>query len=69
MDVADYAQQAQERQETLARQRIENRPPQAVELSDPECIDCGVDITARRQIVPHALRCVDCQNDHDKRKR
>jgi len=34
----------------------------------PDCLDCGEDILpARRQAVTNAVRCKECQDDHDKR--
>jgi RNA polymerase-binding transcription factor DksA len=33
----------------------------------PDCLDCGEDILpARRQAVKNAVRCKECQDDHDK---
>lgn len=33
-----------------------------------ECIDCGEEIgMARKQAVPHAVRCIDCQTEFEKR--
>lgn len=35
----------------------------------PDCLDCGEDILpARRQAVKNAVRCKECQDDHDKRE-
>ncbi|RRV38645.1 TraR/DksA family transcriptional regulator [Stutzerimonas stutzeri] len=35
----------------------------------PDCLDCGEDILpARRQAVTNAVRCKECQDDHDKRE-
>lgn len=37
--------------------------------SRPDCLDCGEDILpARRQAVKNAVRCISCQDDHDKRE-
>jgi RNA polymerase-binding transcription factor DksA len=37
--------------------------------SRPDCLDCGEDILpARRQAVKNAVRCKECQDDHDKRE-
>ena len=33
-----------------------------------ECVDCGDDIgMARKQAVPHAIRCMECQTIYEKR--
>lgn len=35
-----------------------------------DCQDCGERLTAaRRQAAPFALRCLECQQAHEKRKR
>lgn len=35
----------------------------------PDCLDCGEDILpARRKAVENAVRCISCQDDHDKRE-
>lgn len=35
----------------------------------PDCLDCGYDIPAlRRKAVENAVRCKECQDDHDKRE-
>uniref|UniRef100_A0AB39BZ21 DksA-like zinc-finger protein n=1 Tax=Pakpunavirus sp. TaxID=2833053 RepID=A0AB39BZ21_9CAUD len=35
----------------------------------PDCLDCGEDIPKeRRQAVKNAVRCISCQDDHDKRE-
>ncbi|OMG61484.1 TraR/DksA family transcriptional regulator [Stutzerimonas balearica] len=36
----------------------------------PDCLDCGEDIPKeRRDAVSNAVRCKECQDDHDKRER
>jgi len=36
--------------------------------SRPDCLDCGEDIDPRRlHAVKNAVRCISCQDDHDKR--
>jgi RNA polymerase-binding transcription factor DksA len=35
----------------------------------PDCLDCGEDIPKeRRDAVSNAVRCISCQDDHDKRE-
>ncbi len=35
----------------------------------PDCLDCGEDIDPRRlHAVKNAVRCISCQDDHDKRE-
>lgn len=35
----------------------------------PDCLDCGEDIIPeRRKAVTNAVRCKECQDDHDKRE-
>lgn len=35
----------------------------------PDCLDCGEDIDPRRlHAVKNAVRCKECQDDHDKRE-
>jgi RNA polymerase-binding transcription factor DksA len=35
----------------------------------PDCLDCGYDIPKeRRDAVENAVRCKECQDDHDKRE-
>lgn len=35
----------------------------------PDCLDCGEDIPKpRREAVKNAVRCKECQDDHDKRE-
>ena len=37
--------------------------------SRPDCLDCGYEIPAlRRKAVENAVRCKECQDDHDKRE-
>lgn len=37
--------------------------------SRPDCLDCGEDIDPRRlHAVKNAVRCISCQDDHDKRE-
>ena len=37
--------------------------------SRPDCLDCGEDIPKeRRDAVSNAVRCKECQDDHDKRE-
>lgn len=68
MDPADYANLASEIFLSSALNRATDLP-QSIELSEPVCIDCGVDITKRRAAISSATRCVECQNDHDRRRR
>lgn len=35
----------------------------------PDCLDCGYEIPdLRRKAVKNAVRCKECQDDHDKRE-
>ena len=74
MDIEDEAQMRSAHFHKLA---MANRvydaaplPPQRTDdQGNPLCIDCDLDITARRHALPHAQRCIECQQDEDKRKR
>lgn len=60
-DILDMAQVHIEQELTLQIERI-RRSSQA-SLGRAYCIDCGEPIpAARRQHVPGAVRCVDCQS-------
>lgn len=74
MDIADEAQLASARFHKMAMQnRAFDLPPAPPVKTSPEgaplCLDCDVDITARRNIVPSAQRCTECQTDFQKRSR
>lgn len=46
----------------MVRERLQGQGRQ-------DCLDCGEDILpARRQAVTNAVRCISCQDDHDKRE-
>lgn len=67
---ADYADR--HNADALARHRAPQ--PAAVQSIDPEghivCRDCDEPIPpARLAAHPHALRCIDCQEDEDLRRR
>jgi len=69
MDQFDRATQLEEQQREAALAQVLHRAQNAGE-SALHCIDCGVDIPeARRQAVPGCQRCIDCQEDHERRKR
>lgn len=39
-------------------------------IGTTHCVDCEQRIAkARREAVPHAIRCAECQEDSDKRKK
>jgi RNA polymerase-binding transcription factor DksA len=39
-------------------------------VGEPDCIDCGQGISARRRkVAPFARRCLRCQQDHEENQR
>jgi len=67
MDQFDRATQLEEQQREIALAQVLARTRPAVE-SAHFCIDCGVDIPeARRRAVPGCQRCVDCQEEFERR--
>ncbi|GAB5378981.1 MAG: hypothetical protein Alis3KO_00840 [Aliiglaciecola sp.] len=71
MDIMDEAQRRTEHFHNLA---MANRqfdlaplPPGKTDKQGRAlCVDCDVDITKRREIVPSAQRCIECQTDMEK---
>ena len=62
-DDADRAQEHMERMEELQRK---HRPRLLPRASD-DCVDCQMPIEARRlKALPHATRCIYCQQDQDR---
>lgn len=69
MDVIDEANEHAEmlRLRALAAQREQRN---ANVESEKFCIDCGIDIPEIRQkAIPGVQRCVDCQEDYERRKK
>lgn len=74
MDIADEAQLASA---SFHRQAMANRhfdlspvPPVRQDANgNALCVSCDDDITARRNVVPNAQRCAECQTDFERRKR
>ncbi len=71
-DPADLAAPVEQRQrdDALANQAALNAAHETPFEIDGKrvCLDCYDPIPARRlKACPHAVRCVECQNDHDRR--
>lgn len=74
MDIGDEAQM---RAAQFNRMAMENKSfdlgPVAAIKHDSKgnalCVRCEVSITKRREVMPSAQRCIECQEDFDKRKR
>ena len=62
-DLVDQAQEREEAERDAALASFRRGPEAALDVpSTGVCIDCGDDIApARRQALPHARRCIDCQ--------
>ena len=74
MDVIDEAQRRNEHFQSLAMQNrlfdLPPLPPRNVSKSgDPLGVDCDANITKRRAVIASAQRCIDCQTDHERRRR
>jgi RNA polymerase-binding transcription factor DksA len=73
MDSADLAQMNMERQQAIAQHKYFDLPPLPPAKCDAMgralCLDCDIDIEARRRAVPNTQRCVECQSDFEKRSR
>jgi RNA polymerase-binding transcription factor DksA len=73
MDAADMAQLNIERTQSLNQKKYFDLAPVPPAKHDcwgkAVCVDCDVNIVARRRVVPNAQRCVECQSDHEKRRR
>lgn len=55
-------------QADLTLAAILSRSPKFITLSLAECKVCGEDIPLKRQALGAVSRCVDCQNEFEKRK-
>jgi len=59
-DIVDQAQEREEAQRDAALASFRHKPIAAP--SSGVCLDCGDEIPpGRRQALPHARRCIDCQ--------
>lgn len=68
--MADNADRATELLELRMAAALRDRQDQPPPITDPECEDCGEDIpAARREALPWAARCVECQSVHEERAR
>ena len=66
-DIADQAQAVIDLAEFRARQQRELE--RESEFGDGTCRECGDAIQAERlRANAHALRCIDCQMDHERRE-
>lgn len=67
-DKADVAQELID--ETMERAlAASQRPRRHVVPVDDDCVDCGDEIpAARRERMPYALRCVECQSRREGRR-
>ncbi|WP_201555817.1 TraR/DksA C4-type zinc finger protein [Psychrobacter sp. 72-O-c] len=66
--MADEADRANDIAE-LSLANILNNSPKFITLSLAECKECGEDIPLKRQALGAVSRCVDCQNEFEKRGR
>ena len=71
-DIIDRAQRAEETFRERALKRRSNAKEDALQTAGedgwPICIDCGERIPkARLAARPNAVRCIECQRDHEKR--
>jgi len=67
MDQFDRATQLEEQAREIALAQVLART-QGAGASALTCIDCGVDIPeARRRAVPGCQRCVDCQEEVERK--
>jgi phage/conjugal plasmid C-4 type zinc finger TraR family protein len=69
-DDFDRAQELEQLQRDQALQKQLNRPVQAPLLIDGIrcCRDCEDAISERVKILPHAVRCVHCQNIYERQQ-
>ena len=64
MDNTDQAQDLEEREREAGIERV-RRVPRQIPV-DNLCLDCGFEVeAARRKASPGAVRCVECQEDHE----
>ncbi len=72
MDIADAAQKAsapyheQARRNRLKKNEVP-KPLRTDSNGEALCICCDINIAKRREVIPNAQRCADCQHDHEKR--
>lgn len=59
MDIADIADKDGE---FLADIALHNRPRLPL-VSEPFCIECGIDIPLERRLAVNAIRCIDCESE------
>ncbi|MEE2025044.1 TraR/DksA family transcriptional regulator [Alkalimonas mucilaginosa] len=67
-DIFDRAAELEQRQRDQALTAALNRPkePPRQDENGRYCISCGIQIPAARlAIVPSAVRCVSCQQEHE----
>lgn len=64
-DVLDVANESVEFHSSLIEKKRQQEKQEQQRLRamnpEPNCIECDIDITARRKALPDAIRCVDCQ--------
>jgi phage/conjugal plasmid C-4 type zinc finger TraR family protein len=64
-DEADLAQKQMELMDEIREKQIQARRP--IKRAFDWCIDCGEKIeSARLKAIPHAERCIGCQEDFEK---
>jgi len=70
MDLEERSLEAAERFENESRDRRIERIRQAnARKGDEYCIACGDPIGVdRRMALPSAVRCIDCQQEHERKK-
>ena len=71
-DPLDAASQREMANTALALQIHANRAQYAPKYDDEggkTCIDCEEKIAPSRAAIPHTVRCMDCQVDHEKRSK
>ncbi|REL32524.1 TraR/DksA C4-type zinc finger protein [Thalassotalea euphylliae] len=77
-DAFDRAQQLEEQHRKAALKRARANSTAASQASYSQtmaqdgrryCLDCDIEINTNRLLAaPHTLRCIDCQEDFDKRQ-
>lgn len=72
MDIIDEGNRIAERYLSEAIAAILSQPKETQRVKDGKvlCVDCGEEIPAARlRLVPHCIRCVDCQEDFEEEAR
>ena len=65
MDIADRAQENMEIMDELRKKYQPQKRPMTRAMD--YCLDCGERIDGLRlKLIPHAERCVDCQQDYER---